>query len=392
MKVPFFRSKATAKKAADDSDAEKLKRSLVSSASMSTIPRINNMAEMDRFLLTIDTFQTEARKLFPENAALDQILDELRTECRRRLDYMTRVSTPSWVAQRPSSSSTINVASSQLRVRAKTVNESPLSTTTMASNTSDESSSSSDISISANKLRSQVGSNGAATAQTVRGGQSTQAGRRDARLAENRRRNMPQSMFVSNVSADLPKPNNANRSSVHQSMAKLPRTSMLLDTPPSRNSTIDFLSLPANKADNNTGLQPKPSFVKPKEYVIVIAIAGHKIEAAVSFSLQTSLISMQLAQLMGMPIVSVAPTRVWDNLAKKNSWVVVGEVTGLPFVCGKMTFTHSFKVVQNNSGEMRDVVLGNDFCIGNKGRIKDNLLYLEQLCMPVSVPIKQISA
>ncbi|KAI9500045.1 hypothetical protein BX070DRAFT_82183 [Coemansia spiralis] len=199
MKVPFFRSKATAKKAADDSDAEKLKRSLVSSASMSTIPRINNMAEMDRFLLTIDTFQTEARKLFPENAALDQILDELRTECRRRLDYMTRVSTPSWVAQRPSSSSTINVASSQLRVRAKTVNESPLSTTTMASNTSDESSSSSDISISANKLRSQVGSNGAATAQTVRGGQSTQAGRRDARLAENRRRNMPQSMFVSNV-------------------------------------------------------------------------------------------------------------------------------------------------------------------------------------------------
>ncbi|KAJ2363875.1 hypothetical protein H4S02_011016, partial [Coemansia sp. RSA 2611] len=50
----------------------------------------DQVGEMEAFLATIDGFQGEARRLFPENMALDQILGELRDECRRRVDYMTR--------------------------------------------------------------------------------------------------------------------------------------------------------------------------------------------------------------------------------------------------------------------------------------------------------------
>ncbi|KAJ1834265.1 hypothetical protein LPJ73_007826, partial [Coemansia sp. RSA 2703] len=74
----------------------------------------DQVAEMEGFLTTIDGFQTEARRLFPENMALGQILDELRDECRRRVNYMSRVSAPpAWLApaqQRPSSSSSTTIS------------------------------------------------------------------------------------------------------------------------------------------------------------------------------------------------------------------------------------------------------------------------------------------
>ncbi|KAJ2383980.1 hypothetical protein GGI05_005146, partial [Coemansia sp. RSA 2603] len=118
------------------------------------------------------------------------------------------------------------------------------------------------------------------------------------------------------------------------------------------------------------------------------------VEVSVSASLQSSLISLQLAKMLGMNITTVPPnSRVWSSNGK--SWAIIGEVPMLPFVCGNMTFTHSFKVFQGSAatGEMvRDIMLGNDFCVGNKGRIKDNQLHLEQLCMPITVPVRQIPA
>lgn len=128
------------------------------------------------------------------------------------------------------------------------------------------------------------------------------------------------------------------------------------------------------------------------DYLVNISLYGRKIEAAVSPSLQTSLISLQMAKMMGMPVIPIhTNTRVWSTAGK--SWQVIGEVSGLPFVCGKMTFTNGFKVAQGSAGSndmTRDIMLGNDFCVGNKGKVKDNVLHLEQLCMPITVPVRPV--
>ncbi|KAJ2815296.1 hypothetical protein IWW50_006869, partial [Coemansia erecta] len=140
--------------------------------------------------------------------------------------------------------------------------------------------------------------------------------------------------------------------------------------------------------------QHMPAVKAANDYVMTIKLAGTKIEAAVSSGLQTSLLSMQMAAAMGLHVAKVpSSTRVWSSSGK--SWLVVGEVVAMPFACGNMTFTHSFKVVQGSAAAndmTRDIVLGNDFCVGNKGRIKDNRLHLEKLALPISVPVRQISA
>ncbi|KAJ2789777.1 hypothetical protein H4R21_006663 [Coemansia helicoidea] len=130
------------------------------------------------------------------------------------------------------------------------------------------------------------------------------------------------------------------------------------------------------------------------EYLVAVRVAGSRIEAALSQSLQTSVISMQLATALNMPVARMPPnSRVWSSGGK--SWQVVGEVAAMPFACGNMTFTHNFKVVPGAAAAhdlTRDMVLGNDFCVGNKGRIKDNRLHLEKLAMPVSVAVRPVPA
>ncbi|KAJ2812927.1 hypothetical protein H4S07_001045 [Coemansia furcata] len=463
----------------------------------------DQVSEMEAFLATIDGFQGEARRLFPENMALDQILNELRDECRRRVDYMTRVSAPpAWMAhqRQSSSSSTIiagggvapgtpaiatrratqsNPGAAQVRSRSAAgfggIDSSPISTATV---TSSSSGSSSGSSTGHAGRRNQNGSfaenknnDGAAgyfsrhqptnTARKALGAGSppsspTQSpslpasqtvGRRDSRVADQRRKTAPQSMIVAGSVGEIAATRAAAASRAATShaatMPKLPRASMALpalDSPrftKPRTSSIDNLGRPLSFADvgdanfhastlninsNAAQLAAKGSLgtmraapaagtgqakSKPPqqhtlshsgkiagEYVFNVKLAGHKIEAAVSSALQTSLISLQLAKIMGMHIVSVPNnSRVWSSGGR--SWPVMGEVVGLPFVCGNMTFTHSFKIVQGNAGTndmTRDIMLGNDFCVCNHGRIKDDKLHLEQLSMPITVPVRQIPA
>ncbi|KAJ2865035.1 hypothetical protein GGH94_002514 [Coemansia aciculifera] len=467
----------------------------------------DQVGEMEAFLATIDGFQGEARRLFPENMALDQILGELRDECRRRVDYMTRVSAPpAWMAhQRQSSSSSTIIAPSsaattrratqsnpasgaaQVRSRSATgyggIDSSPISTAT-ATSSSGSSSGSSHSTGRRNQHSSSFAENknndGAAgyfsrhqpanTARKALGAGSppsspTQSpslppsqtvGRRDARVADQRRKTAPQSMIVAGSVGDIAATRAtaaaANRAATSHAatMPKPPRASIALpslDSPrftKPRTSSIDNFGRPLSFADAsdanfhvgalsiNAGSSPaqlaaKGSLgamraapvsgnaagggqAKPKqqqqqhmpshsgkiagEYVFNVKLAGHKIETAVSSSLQTSLISLQLAKIMGMHIVSVPNnSRVWSSGGK--SWPVMGEVVGLPFVCGNMTFTHSFKIVQGSAGTndmTRDIMLGNDFCVCNHGRIKDDKLHLEQLSMPITVPVRQIPA
>ncbi|KAJ2823697.1 hypothetical protein IWW50_003665, partial [Coemansia erecta] len=120
MKVPFFRSKdktsdsssirggsSKAAKVVSDSDltvrpaSAALARAPYSSPSVSNISG-GQLGEMQGFLSRINGFQGEAQRLFPENTALDHMLNELRDECQRRVDYMTRVSAPpAWMATPP---------------------------------------------------------------------------------------------------------------------------------------------------------------------------------------------------------------------------------------------------------------------------------------------------
>ncbi|KAJ2899911.1 hypothetical protein GGI21_003348 [Coemansia aciculifera] len=435
----------------------------------------DQMVEMEAFLATIDGFQGEARRLFPENMALDQILGELRDECRRRVDYMTRVSAPpAWMTheRQSSSSSTIiapssrrvaasssisNGASSgtaQMRARSATggiIDASPISTAS-ATSSSTSSGGSSSGSFAENKnndayfsrhhtfsaARKALGASSPPASPSLPPSQTV--GRRDARVADQRRRTAPQSMIVAGSVGELAATRSANRSATSHgaaAMPKVPRASMALPAldsprfPKARTSSTDNFARPLSFADlgdassigSPAQLTTKGSFsamrsvapaptTKPKQqqqqqhmptphsgkvagdYVFNVKLGGHKIETALSSSLQTSLISLQLAKIMGMAIASV-PTnsRVWSSGGK--SWPVVGEVVGLPFVCGNMTFTHSFKVVQGSAGmnEMsRDIMLGNDFCVCNHGRIKDNQLHLEQLSMPITVAVRPIPA
>ncbi|KAJ2368095.1 hypothetical protein IW150_005499 [Coemansia sp. RSA 2607] len=439
--------------------------------------------------------------------ALGQILDELRDECRRRVNYMSRVSAPpAWLApaqQRPSSSSSTTISamtgnyhtvgasagtpgstssgggrrgflgkSSTTRgapaqasigtVSGKTaggapryasIESSPMSTATVTSSSSDSVSShdrntnggggnsgyfsrhqqtqGGNASVSTGRKPMLQLSNYASssTGSPPSPSSPTMAARRDTRVADQRRKTAPQSMFVSSSVADISSTigirGAGNRlSTAHTgSLAKFPRASMAvagLDSPRigrQRTSSADLLGRPHSLVDGNnsghqlnskssasamrgtkqrsqTQVQAHPAKASTNDYVLTIKLAGHKVEVSVSASLQSSLISLQLAKMLGMNITTVPPnSRVWSSNGK--SWAIIGEVPMLPFVCGNMTFTHSFKVFQGSAatGEMvRDIMLGNDFCVGNKGRIKDNQLHLEQLCMPITVPVRQIPA
>ncbi|KAJ2705071.1 hypothetical protein FB645_002724 [Coemansia sp. IMI 203386] len=553
MKVPFFRlksgsdSKSKKKKAvngqalegiASESDLSSIVTTEIvqqqqpqSQDGQSAVQAIaGQMAEMERFLTTIDGFQGEARRLFPENMALGQILDELRDECRRRVDYMSRVSAPpAWMPssqQRPSSSSSTTIAamggyhsavgtpgsqSSARRgvfsntvgrnttnnissagavatnkrstTRYTSVESSPISTTTVTSNSSGSSSGSisgggrargnnnAESGGSAYFSRHQTSSSAAATPAAAGGrkpmvqlnhlssrsssppsppspglplprAQSPAlSSRRGARAADQRRKTAPQSMFVSSSTTDIANTigvrGTATASGGHGrlaavntgSLAKFPRASMVVSAADSprfnrqRTSSADVFTRPhslvdamanasmdigqqqlhtkgssnairGNKQRSQTQVQAHPAKTVTNDYVLAIKLAGHKVEASVSSALQSSLISLQAAKMLGMAVTPAAiNARVWSSGGK--SWAVVGEVVGLPFVCGNMTFTHNFRAVQGSAmtGEMvRDVMLGNDFCVGYKGRIKDNQLHLEQLCMPITVPVRQITA
>ncbi|KAJ1825186.1 hypothetical protein GGH91_000864 [Coemansia sp. RSA 2671] len=472
----------------------------------------DQVGEMEAFLATIDGFQGEARRLFPENMALDQILGELRDECRRRVDYMTRVSAPpAWMAhQRQSSSSSTIIAAStafvapnstpsssattrrtpqssntagtvQVRARSATgyggIDSSPISTATATSSSGSSSGSSHSTGHGgrrnqhsssfaenksseagtgyfsrhqpANTARKALGSPPSSPTQSPSLPTSQTVGRRDIRVADQRRKTAPQSMIVAGSAGEIAATRAAaaaNRATTSHAatMPKLPRTSLALpalDSPrftKARTSSIDNFGRPMSFADvgdanfhvsalninggsspaqlaakgslgairsapasGNAQAKPKQQQHMPShtgkiagEYVFNVKLAGHKIEAAVSSSLQTSLISLQLAKIMGMHIISVPNnSRVWSSGGK--SWPVMGEVVGLPFVCGNMTFTHSFKIVQGSAGTndmTRDIMLGNDFCVCNHGRIKDDKLHLEQLSMPITVPVRQIPA
>ncbi|KAJ1648683.1 hypothetical protein LPJ64_000002 [Coemansia asiatica] len=517
----------------------------------------DQMAEMERFLTMIDGFQSDARRLFPENMALGQILDELRDECRRRVDYMSRVSAPpAWQPQhqpqyqRPSSSSSTTIAamggfntvggtpgsqsSARRAVFGSTVGQtnnsngninsavankrstrytsaesSPVSTTTVTSNSSSSSSSGNSSRSNINNAegggsayfsRHQTSASAAASTGArkpmvhlnhlssdsnsstpsspssplpsalplPRAQSPISSGRRgSARIADQRRKTSPQSMFVSSSTTDIASTigirgtaatttgGNGNNSlgrlaAVNTgSLAKFPRTSMVVSATDSprfnrqRTSSADVFTRPHslvdamasasvdNSAHNNhhhnhhhqqqqqqqqlnakgssnairtnkqrsqtqtqTQTQAHPAKTVTSDYALTIKLAGHKVEASVSSALQSSLISLQAAKMLGMAVTpAAANARVWSSAGK--SWAVVGEVLGLPFVCGNMTFTHNFKAVQGSSvtGEMtRDIMLGNDFCVGYKGRIKDSQLHLEQLCMPITVPVRQIPA
>ncbi|KAJ2725137.1 hypothetical protein GGI07_001507 [Coemansia sp. Benny D115] len=584
MRVPFFRSKDPSKSkkssrrstTAGTLDGVASESDLASAARRATVSQhggsvytaaktvgagssavqaiVDQMVEMEGFLTTIDSFQSEARRLFPENMALDQILGELRDECRRRVDYMSRVSgPPAWMTppglpqlHRPASSSSTTIEamptaasftaatpgsnsstrngflSSTLRpgrgaAKLSSADSSPISTATVTSASSSSVGSESgrgsannnnnngstargvaktgyfsrrqpttttttttamapsanpaqftansgvrrsthmagasagiSISISSNSAPSSPTMPQPPRAQSPAGGSV----RRDPRVADQRRKTSPQSMFVSSSSAtDIPSrtmPAQGRLSSaLTGSMARLPRASMVVTGSESprvgrqRTSSADVFARPQSFVDaaagsggladlpptlglanislntkgsssamrtaprqqqqqqqqrNPTQHMPGTPMHAPKataiEYLLAIKLAGHKVEAVVSPSLQTSLVSMQLAKMMGM-IVTPVPgnARVWSSGGK--SWAIVGDVAGLPFVCGNMSFTHSFRVVQGSAATndmARDIMLGNDFCVGNKGRIKDNQLHLESLCMPVTVPVRQISA
>ncbi|KAJ2808999.1 hypothetical protein H4R20_000467 [Coemansia guatemalensis] len=447
------------------------------------------LGEMQMFLARIDDFQGEALRLFPENTALGQMLGELRDECQRRVDYISRVSAPpSWMippkhhASSSSSTTINNVVSAQnaalantgpkrgllptvsgpTRTRSKSASPANYSNASSASTTSASSSGSSSNGSEANfdyfsrHQRSGTARRGTPASDAnsppsplmARPLSSTVA-HRGGSASDRRRKTAPQSMFISGPTGD-------SGGSSHAATTRAARASMALGAvdaprlPRMRTSSVDAFARPhsffdspiaatmssgdinklasgaqqplgpkgshaairatsstaAAASNNSSGANGGSSKPRPQhmpavaggritgDYLLTIRLSGNKLEAAVSASLQTSLVSMHLASVMGLPINSVPPnSRVWS--AGGKSWPVIGEVVAMPFACGNMTFTHSFKVVQGNAAAndmTRDIVLGNDFFIGNKGRIKDNRLHLEKLCMPISVPVRQVSA
>ncbi|KAJ1801756.1 hypothetical protein LPJ59_000047 [Coemansia sp. RSA 2399] len=358
MKVPFFRSKASTKN-----------RSLSASASMATLNASKGQqSDLETFLGSIDSFRSESRRLFPEHVALDRILGELRDECQHRVDYMSRVSAMSAL----SSSSPPAPSPAQSNIS---------KTTTVVSSSNDTATTTTSSSAAAAASRRRKTTGGGPESMMPLPSPSPSPPQLPAiatTATANRRRNPPKSMFIASLGGD------DGPGGRPLSLAELNPKASVINAGRTANRTQHMPAAASSAASKSTS-----------EYVMVVKIAGHKVEAAVSPALQTSLISMQLALMMGMPVTSVSPnSRVWSTGGK--SWSVVGEVTGLPFVCGgNVTFSHTFKVVQGGAGSndmSRDIVLGNDFCVGNKGRIKDNRLHLEQLCMPVSVPVRPITA
>ncbi|KAJ2559122.1 hypothetical protein GGH95_004962, partial [Coemansia sp. RSA 1836] len=263
----------------------------------------DQVGEMEAFLATISGFQGEARRLFPENMALDQILGELRDECRRRVDYMTRVSAPpAWMAhQRQASSSSTIIAGSNARrappvsapssaaaqARARSTSGyggldlSPISTATATS------SSSSSGSFAENKS-GEGGAPGyfsrrqpATSARKALGAGSPPqsppqspsllpaqtVGRRDARVGDQRRRAAPQSMIVAGSAGEIAATRAsaaANRSATSHgaTMPKLPRASVALpalDSPrftKVRTSSTDNFGRPLSFADPGDANSP----------------------------------------------------------------------------------------------------------------------------------------
>ncbi|KAJ2658788.1 hypothetical protein IWW48_003861 [Coemansia sp. RSA 1200] len=382
MKVPFFRNKSGTKN-----------RSLSTSASMATLSTSRSqVADLESFLSTIDSFRTDTRRLFPEHTALDRILGDLRDECKHRVEYMSRVSALSALS---TSSSPPMPAPAPATLSPQSNNNGKHNTNSSAhfsANGASNGNSNGNVAATARRRKTTTGPD-------TMPSPSPSPPQLPAVASLNRRRNPPHSMFLASLAGD-------DGPGRPLSLAELNLNSKasLVGAGALRNSgggtrtqhmpaTAAAAASGAGNGGGGGGSGGKAGS-SSNEYVLAVKIAGHKVEAAVAPSLQTSLISMQLALMMGMPVTSVSPnSRVWSTSGK--SWSTVGEVTGLPFVCGNMTFTHTFKVVQGAAGSNdmpRDVVLGNDFCVGNKGRIKDNRLHLEQLCMPVSVPIRPITA
>ncbi|KAJ1868623.1 hypothetical protein LPJ78_000135 [Coemansia sp. RSA 989] len=478
MKVPFFRSRNKTSAASDETTSTRSNSSkapkdqIVSDTEIAvrpsataslarapySSPSVSNMAgnggqlgELQAFLGQIDGFQGEAQRLFPENRALDQILGELRDECQRRVDYITRVSAPpAWMSppqqqHRTATNgrrSTVAAMAPARQGRAHSSYYAP----SLSTDTGSESEHNARHDFLAQPLRttaarravvssSSSSSNSPSSPEhgTTRP-QSSTVGQRDARIGDRRRKTAPQSMFVlPGMPADSIGPINGSSShAMSRQQQQQQRSSMAISAseaprlPRVRTSSVDASLRPQSFVDSGAAaassnditalaaqLNAKGSLAtvrtnaaKPRQqhmpavkaastsYVLTVKLGGSKIEAAFSSGLQTSLISMQLAAALGLN-VSKAPsnTRVWSSGGK--SWPVAGEVTALPFACGNMTFTHNFKVVQGSAAAndmARDMVLGNDFCVGNKGRIKDNRLHLEKLCMPISVPVRQIPA
>ncbi|KAJ2851992.1 hypothetical protein IWW36_000571 [Coemansia brasiliensis] len=475
MKVPFFRSRNKTSAASDEtastrSNSSKAPKDQVVSdtevavrpSATATLarapyssPSVTNMggnggqlSELQAFLGQIDEFQGEAQRLFPENRALDQILGELRDECQRRVDYITRVSTPpAWMSppqqqqQRAATNgrrSTLAAIAPARQGRAHSNYYAP----SLSTDTGSESEHNARHDYLAHPPRttaarravvSSSSSSSNSPSSPERGTtqpQSSTVGQRDARIGDRRRKTAPQSMFVlPGMPADSIGPISG---SSHATSRQQQRSSMAISAseaprlPRVRTSSVDASLRPQSFIDSSSAaassnditalaaqLNAKGSLAtvrtnaaKPRQqhmpavkaastsYVLTIKLGGSKIEAAFSSGLQTSLISMQLAAAMGLNVSKVpSNSRVWSSGGK--SWPVAGEVTALPFACGNMTFTHNFKVVQGSAAGndmTRDMVLGNDFCVGNKGRIKDNRLHLEKLCMPISVPVRQIPA
>ncbi|PIA12661.1 hypothetical protein COEREDRAFT_83982, partial [Coemansia reversa NRRL 1564] len=520
MRVPFFRTKAkdgqstssgasirsSRKKSSGDgttfSEAElspTTTATFTATTPVSSAVNINSngiagpqqqLGEMQTFLVKIDDFRNEAQRLFPENTALGQMLGELRDECERRVDYITRVSAPpSWMVppkHHASSSTSLNNAvlsqnavsatnvkrgllppvSGPTRVRSKSASPANYFNTSSASTTSVSSSSSnsgSEVNVDYFSRHQRLGAarRGTPTSETnsppsplLSRPLSSTVAHRGGNVADRRRKTAPQSMFIPTTTGESGAGNSGTNAGSHAATTRAPRSSMALSAvdaprlPRMRTSSVDAFARPNSFFDspiastmssadiiklpsaaqqslgskgshagirtssvgpannNSSGTNGNNSKPRPQhmpavsgsritgDYLLTIRLSGNKLEAAVSASLQTSLVSMHFASVMGLPVKSVPPnSRVWS--AGGKSWPVIGEVVAMPFACGNMTFTHSFKVVQGNAAAndmTRDIILGNDFCIGNKGRIKDNRLHLEKLCMPISVPVRQVSA
>ncbi|KAJ2710279.1 hypothetical protein H4R19_003825 [Coemansia spiralis] len=438
MKVPFFRPRtrehASSSASTASSKTQRHESPTTSPAALAPAdaePK-SQLAELQAFLGRISGFRGDARRLFPENVALDQMLGELRDECQRRVDYMARVSVqPAWMSpqQHPSVATPANNNNSNNTPRRSrlfsalsgtgTAKGRPDPATSAVSSSGDDSSGSDSDRLERHhhttpvRIRHSIDPPAAAAATIQHDPRST---------ADRRRKTAPQSVLLGSMSGDAPSPLPAHpRASMALSPAgppRLPRLrtssiDALARSPPlaaqlaqSGGSTPDISRLASNPRNSIIGSSSRPQHVsataatatagttKNTEYLVKLRVAGSRIEAAVSQALQTSLISMQLATALNMPITRMpSNTRVWSSSGK--SWLVVGEVAGMPFACGNMTFSHNFKVVHGAAAAndmARDIVLGNDFCVGNKGRIKDNRLHLEKLAMPISVPVRQITA
>ncbi|KAJ2789360.1 hypothetical protein H4R21_006758, partial [Coemansia helicoidea] len=121
MKMPFFRSRTREHDASSASTtSSKTQRHESPTANAADAEPKSQLGELQTFLARIGGFRGEARRLFPENVALDQMLGELRDECQRRVDYMARVSVqPAWVSPRKpqtsSSAATLGAAAEMPR-------------------------------------------------------------------------------------------------------------------------------------------------------------------------------------------------------------------------------------------------------------------------------------